>query len=232
MGLGGLTLVRPQRWDPEKMCALATRLGQDLILEKVELAPDLPAALAGFGVVVGTSARLGRFRRPAGPPRSLLPLLAPRLASNRLALVFGPEKDGLANAEVELCHHLVTIPASERASSLNLAQAVLVLAYELRLAALDLAPNPAAAEERLADAASREGMFSHLRAVMDKLDPEGRFNRRVWLGAFRRLFARTQLLPHEVRLIRGLCRKICWAVDHRESGWEDLGDSPDRAAAG
>jgi len=242
MGLGRLILVRPRSWDPGRMGALATRLGRNKITEELEHCPDLGQALAGFQVVVGTTARLGRLRRPSGGPREIMGQAMELLESNRLALVFGPEKDGLTNPELELCQLLVRIPTAPGAASLNLAQAVMVLAYELRLAALERAGRSDTAR-RLASWEEQEGMYGHLEETLDRIDPDRHYDRRIWLHAARRLLGRTGLEPHEVRLIRGFCRKVCWAVagsgklpeEGRSDGEQDLlaeGSSGKRAEPG
>jgi len=229
MGLGQLILVRPERWDLERMLALAVRLGRPIILDEVRLTTSLAEAVSDFQFVIGASARLGRFRRPTGWPREVMEEAAGLLPANRVALVFGPEKDGLTNEELGLCHRLVQIPTSPRASSLNLAQAVAVLAYELRTAVLMAAQARTAPAPDLASSLEIQGLLGHLRATMDLVDPGEHLNRRVWLDAFRRFFARARLLPHEVRLFRGVLRKIAWAVGRPGPG---RGSVRDDAAGG
>ena len=216
MGLGGLILVRPREWNPGRMCALATRLGSGMILDRTEIFPDLEPALEGFNLVIGTTARSGKFRKSLGGPRKILGQAAPLLRANRLALVFGAEKDGLTNEELALCHSHLTIPTAAAATSLNLAQAVMVAAHELRQAVLDLDRDQREEGPVLADAAQREGMFGHINQVLEAVDHEAHYNRRIWLGSLRRMFGRLDLMPHEVQLIRGICRKICWAVGRTE----------------
>lgn len=211
MGLGRLILVRPRSWDPGRMRALATRLGSAKVTDELELSPDLAQALTGFQTVVGTTARQGRLRRPSGGPRKIMARAVELLEANRLALVFGPEKDGLTNPELELCQHLVRIPTVVRASSLNLAQAVMILAYELRLAALERSTRPEAGP-RLASWEEQEGMYGHLEEALDEIDPDRRYDRRIWMHSARRILGKARLEPHEVRLIRGFCRKIRWAA--------------------
>lgn len=223
LGLGRLILVRPRSWKLDRMWALATRLGREIIIDRVELVPDLEPALAGFQLVIGSSARGGRFRGAPRLPREVLEPASAKLAETEIALVFGPEKDGLTNEELKLCHQVVRIPTSREAGSLNLAQAVMVLGYELRTAVLNLEPNSGGGP-KWADTASREGMFRHLEETLDLIDPQAHFNRRVWINAFRRLFGRTNLRPHEVRLIRGACRKIGYAVRSGAGSGTDPGE--------
>ena len=231
MGLGGLVLVRPQRWDPGRMCALATRLGHELILDRMELYADLKSALAGFNLVVGTTARAGKFRRPLGFPREVLGKAAPYLESNRLALVFGPEKDGLTNEELSLCHSHLVIPSDRAASSLNLAQAVMVAAYELRLAVLEMDRRESLKRPTLAGADQREGMYAHLAQALEALDPDSHYHKQIWMAGLKRMFGRLDLMDHEVKLVRGICRKICWAAGRPESREESEGESLGETAA-
>ncbi len=213
MGLGRLVVVRPKVWSLERMLTLAVRTGREAILSEVALFTDLGEALEPYEWVVGATARWGRFRRPAGPPRSVLSEAAGLLPRNNVALVFGPEDNGLTTDELKLCHRLVYIPAAPKASSLNLAQAVMILAYELRQAAL--LDGQTVAEPRLAPAADIQGMYGHINEALDAIDPEEHYARHVWLEALRRLFNRARLQPHEVRLIRGVCRKIVWTMERR-----------------
>ncbi|MBW1712333.1 MAG: RNA methyltransferase [Deltaproteobacteria bacterium] len=233
MGLGRLIVVRPVRWNLDKMCMLATRIGRPLILDRMELAADLEGALAGFNLVIGTTSRLGRFRRPTGGPRTALKEAARLLTSNQVALVFGPEKDGLTSPELALCQRLVHIPASQEAAPLKLAQAVMIMAYELRMALLEQDRSPDEPRPRLAPWDDLRGMYSHLEEAFDKIDPDQHYNRRIWMNTLRGLLDRTNLREHEVKFLRGVCRKICWAVDHsgpgQPAGRSELQASPQEA---
>lgn len=131
MGLGHLHLIRPQRFPDSRATALAS--SADDVLERARVCETLDEALAGCTLVFGTSAR----KRAVDPP-----LLEPREAASRLvahggsaAVLFGTEKSGLDNDALDRCHALVAIPTGDAYMSLNLAQAVQVICYELHLAA-------------------------------------------------------------------------------------------------
>jgi TrmH family RNA methyltransferase len=140
MGLGRLRLVRPARFDPAVVEAMAHRSGE--LLAAAETFDSLDAALADTGYVVGTSGR----PRGEGPapysPRAAAPMLLARAQAGSVALLFGNEDKGLGKDDLARCHLFVSIPAEPSYASLNLAQAVLLLLYELRLAALESDTSP------------------------------------------------------------------------------------------
>ena len=128
--------------------------------------------------------------------------------SDEVALVFGRERTGLSNEELQLCHAAVHIPANPEYSSLNLAAAVQVLAYELRLSLLALGEQPvpmvAAAHEAPASHAQMEGMFAQLGETLDDIDfHKGRAPDSA-MRKLRRIFLRANLNEQEVRLLRGI----------------------------
>ena len=131
MGLSRLVLVRP----PDHLVADAFRmaLAARPILESAAVADDLAQALAGFGFVAGTTRRRGAGRRGRVTPRQLAAELPAVAAANDIAILFGREDSGLTNEELQYCQRLVTIPSSEGFGSLNLAQSVLAIAYEIFL---------------------------------------------------------------------------------------------------
>lgn len=136
MGLGRLIVVDPQDFDMGRARALATAKGE-AILESMIVTADLQSALAPFETVYGTTARAGGWRKGLLAPDTAASRLAETLRSGgRAAVLFGPEDKGLTNDETKVCGRLVMIPTAGEASSLNLAQAVLIILYELRRAAL------------------------------------------------------------------------------------------------
>ena len=137
MGITRLAVVQPEDFDQERMLKMATGSSAALI-HNLGLHQDLASALGSFHYVVGTTARLGgSYRQSPVPPRELARQLIPLSQHNQVALLFGPENWGLTNEELAFCHTLVTIPTSDF-RSLNLAQAVLVVTYEIFLARRDL----------------------------------------------------------------------------------------------
>jgi len=132
MGLSHIILVNPEDTDWERMTKLSTHVAREL-LEKMETYTSLSEALAPFQYIVGTTARLGGQRKEVIGPSQAAGKIQSLGRQNRIAVLFGPENRGLSNEELRFCHSTVHIPTAS-ASSLNLAQAVLVLCYEIFLA--------------------------------------------------------------------------------------------------
>ncbi len=206
MGISRLIVIRPENPDWEKMSKLATHEAVDL-LENMQTFDDLRTALAGFNYVVGTTARTGRQRRTTIRIKEVASDLAALSNNNQIAILFGSENWGLNNDAISLCHTVVTIPTSDF-SSINLAQSVMVICYEIFTA---MAANSVVAS-KLANTAELEGMYGHIKdffAEIDFLNPE---NPDYWLLNTRRLFSRVRLTSLEVRVIRGFCRKALWKL--------------------
>jgi len=135
MGIERLILVDPQNYDTARVNKMATHAAS-VVVEKLEVYDSLKEALADFNYVVGTTARLGGQRKVVSSPAKLAQKLVPLSDQNRIAILFGPEDRGLSNVDLRSCHILVNIPTAEF-SSLNLAQAVMVMCYELFRFSLD-----------------------------------------------------------------------------------------------
>ncbi|HEU0302003.1 MAG TPA: TrmH family RNA methyltransferase, partial [Longimicrobium sp.] len=137
-GLSRLRLIQPAEWDPWRIEGIAH--GTEDVVQRTEIHDSLATALADCAYVVGMTARARRAKRAVGRPRALAPELLARGAeavagqAGPVALLFGREDHGLNNEALDLCHRTCIIPTSEH-TSLNLAQAVLVMAYELWMAA-------------------------------------------------------------------------------------------------
>jgi TrmH family RNA methyltransferase len=203
MGLGTLWMVGVE---PGFVAGPARDLAYGAwdVLDAARIAPDLRTATAEAALVVGTS---GRAVPEAWAPRALAERAAAQAAGGRLALVFGPEATGLRSDELDLCHARVHVPTDPAHPSLNLSQAVLILAYELRLAAAPPvtppAPRASAGELERALDELREGLLA-----IGYLNPE---NPGAILAELRRLLARAAPTPREVGLLRGLARQVRWA---------------------
>ena len=141
-GLSRLRLVEPAEYDPYRLEGIAHQGG--LVISKVEQYADLKSALADCGFVVGATARKRGLRRDCLTPAQVAPLTLKAAQTNTVALLFGREDSGLPNEALDDCHALITIPTDPANPSLNLAQAALVVAYELWLAANDLQSPPVA----------------------------------------------------------------------------------------
>ena len=158
MGIKRLIVVSPENCDLKRVLTLATHAASDVV-EQMTCHEDLADALAPFTYVVGTTARLGGERRLILSPSHMASELLSISQDNQVALVFGPEDRGLTNEELRLCHQLVTIPTADF-SSLNLAQAVMVLCYELFTAGKE---QIKAFTPRLASRIELDGMYDQLR---------------------------------------------------------------------
>lgn len=211
MGLSRLNLVAPKNLEPARMHKPATGSSIDII-ENMAVFDSLKQALADFGYVVGTTARIGALRPAMTQPRRLAQELIPISQNNQVAIVFGPEDCGLSNAQLRYCHSIATIPTA-RFASLNIAQAVMIICYELFMAGTDTAPKTV---PRLANRFELEGMYDHLSDVLMKigfLDPQ---NPEHWMIRVRRFFSRYAPRAVEVKLIRGICRRMNWHLEHLE----------------
>jgi|UniRef100_A0A7V6DPC4 tRNA/rRNA methyltransferase len=209
MGISRLHLVEPLCLDEVRLHAMATPAAAHL-LEKMVIHEDLGEALGPFQYVVGTTARLGGIRKEVKSPREMAARLIDLSRANDIALLFGPENFGLTNKELRFCHALVTIDTS-RCSSLNLAQAVMVLAYELHEARTDTPRF----QPRLANTRELETMYAMLQETLVKINYIGQQNPEHWMLNVRRLFNRHGLLSRETQVIKGICRQIDWYVRTR-----------------
>jgi tRNA/rRNA methyltransferase len=205
MGLHRLVVVAPERYEAERALKLATH-GARHIVDAMVMAQDLGTALASFSFVVGTTARLGGQRRVYRRPEALAEALIPVSVDNTIAIVFGPEDRGLTNEDIRLCHALVNIPTADF-SSLNLAQAVMILCYELRRVAV---AAPAEATPRLANRFELDAMYDQLRDVLVRISFISHENPEYWMSRIRHFFTRMQLRARDVAILRGICRQIDW----------------------
>ena len=209
MGLSRLVLVAPECAPNAESMALAA--GADDVVVSAPIFETLAEAIANCRFVMGCTARSRRIALEELLPRDAAARALSQVAAGaEVALVFGRERSGLSNDELQLCHAAVHIPANPDYSSLNLAAAVQVLSYELRLAILAAQPTaaPMAADpdrdELPASHAQLEGFFSQLAMTLDAIDfHKGRAPESA-MRKLRRLFLRTDLDVREVRLLRGI----------------------------
>jgi tRNA/rRNA methyltransferase len=220
MGLQRLAVVRPKNCDLSKVLKTATGPSWSVV-EEMEVFDDLKSALAPFHFLAGTTARLGSLRPALTIPRLLARDLIPLSQENQIGLLFGPEDRGLSNEELRYCHTIVNIPTAGF-SSLNLAQAVMILCYEISVASTE---EPVKPVPRLANSFELEGMYDHMKQVLMKigfLQPE---NPEHWMLNIRRFLSRIPLRAREVRVIRGICRQIDWYRNQMEKNDTPAGHS-------
>lgn len=205
MGLRQLALVTPQRFpDPE---AFALAAGAADILDEASVHGTLAEALADCRLVIATTARQRSVPMPELAPREAATQLLTAAGMGPVALVFGRERTGLENDELQLCHAAVCIPANPAYSSLNLAAAVQVLCYEWRMAWLEAQPRPARPRddaELPSTHAQMEGFFEHLAHFLDEIDFHKGKDPDVVTQRLRRLFLRASLDDRELRILRGI----------------------------
>lgn len=214
MGLGDLALVAP-RCEVRCSEAISRASGADALVAAAPVHETLDAAVGDATLVVGASARSRNLPWPMVTPRQLGETLAGELtpADSRVALVFGREDTGLTNAELQRCHRHVHIPTNPEFSSLNLAAAVQVLAYECRqawLAAQDDAANAPATpfgtewDGPLADHDDLERFFAHLERALIAVEFHDPDNPRQLMARLRRLYLRARPDRMEVNILRGI----------------------------
>jgi len=202
MGLSRLVLVAPEAFPHREASALAA--GADDVLDAATVCATLEEAIADCRTVMGCTARSRRVQLPEHAPREAAPALVQSLAQGPAALLFGRERTGLTNEELQRCHGAVHIPANPDYSSLNIAAAVQVLCYELRLALLaDAAPAPPP-EETPATQGQLEGLFGHLDQALHDIDFHKGRDPAMVMQRLRRLYLRAAPDEREVRILRGI----------------------------
>jgi len=206
MGFDRLGLVAPQRFPHADAVAMAS--GATAVLEEAAIAPTLVAALADCTLALGCTARRRDVQLPELSPGEAAKRALIASAAGNVAIVFGNERPGLENDELALCSSAVHIPSDETFPSLNLAQAVQVLAYELRTLILDnQLASPDSHEpkiEPLATIDQLERFFEHLDQTLDAIDFHKGRSPVTIMKRLRKLFLRTNLEAREVRILHGI----------------------------
>ncbi len=203
MGLRDLALVAPKHFPSEEATARAS--GAADVLENAAVTATLPEAIGECGYVIGASARLRGSKWPVVDPRTCAESIWRRLADNRVAIVMGPEHSGLSNEDLGRCRELVHIPANPEFGSLNLAMAVQILCYELRMCRPG--SGIAAGETRVAPLASAEeleGFHEHLESVLAAAGFLHPVHQKQLKLKLRRLFHRARPDRNEINILRGI----------------------------
>ncbi|MCY4398829.1 MAG: RNA methyltransferase [Gemmatimonadetes bacterium] len=218
MGLRRLTVVNPAEFDPWRITGIAHRT--EHIVESVERAGSLEEALADATYVVGTSARPRTAQRNYRRPRELAPRILRRAGEGNVAIVFGREDRGLSNEALDRCDEVAVIPTAQEYSSLNLAQAVLLIAYELFLAGAGEAESLPVGKRSLGPAThgEMEEMFGALEQGLDRVDFFKARKAESVMRTVRTVFGRTTLDAHEARLIRSMGYEVRNRIDRESSG--------------
>lgn len=203
MGFWRMVLVAPQRYPDPQVTAMAA--GADDVLANLVLAGSVAEAIADCTRVYGLSARRRGVNLPELDPRTAVGEIAPLLRQGaEVALLFGNERSGLDNEELSMCHAMIRIPSVEEFSSLNLSQAVQLMAWELRMAMLGEVPDAPDPHETPASADEMERFFVHLFETLHAIDfHKGRSAQTIELR-LRRLFHRAMPDSRELRILHGV----------------------------
>lgn len=202
MGLSELYLVAPEKYPHKKADELASNALD--VLGKSVVVNTLNEAIADCHLVVGASARSRAIPWPMLSPRELGEKAIAESAKFKVAIVFGREDSGLTNEELQCCHYHVHIPSNPEYSSLNLASAVQVIAYELRVASLQKLQNDQAWDYDFANQEAMEGFYNHLEKVLVEIDFLNPKAPRQLVPRLRRLFNRARPDVMEMNILRGV----------------------------
>ncbi len=217
MGFAELRLVAPEA-SPAAREALAMAVHGREVLQRARVFASLSQALEDCTLSVGTTCRQGLYRSSVRPLRASVAELLALSATNRIAFVFGPEDTGLTNREIKLCQHLVTIQTGPDYPSLNLSQAVLLVAYELMMAMRESPITPTAGPE-LAPVADVEAMLERMKDALLAIGFLPENNPEHIMFALRAIFGRSGLAAREVDILSGIASQTRWVA---EGGYETL----------
>jgi tRNA/rRNA methyltransferase len=211
MGLSRLIVSGSESFPAEEMKMMSTHFAADII-DKIRYYPNLGEAAADFQYIVGTTSRLGSARGPVVAPREMANKLVDISQNNLIALVFGSEDKGLTNDDLRYCHSLIMIPISENLKSINLSHAVMIVCYEIFLAGME---KKTAFTPKLASSSEIENMYAQVKEILTEIGFLNPQNPEYFMTHVRRLLSRTHLFSRDVKIIRGICRQVAWAVKNR-----------------
>lgn len=216
-GLSRLILVGGVDVDDEMARKMAS--GNYHVIENALHVDTLEEAIAPFNLVVGTSRRTGKTRRPTHTVRGFAETFMPMMDDNEMVIVFGREKHGLTSAELALCQHRVYIPTHQTHGSLNLSQAVMIVTYELFMTVQNVKIGEGLI---LAKSDEIERMYEHMRTLLLEVGFLSKENPEWMIRAFRLIFGRAGLDSRDIRIIRGMFSDYEWYLDHcLETGKRD-----------
>ncbi len=208
MGLSDLVIAAPRELDMDEAARMSCSAKP--ILQSIRYVDSIAEAVADCGVVVGTTARLGLYRQHAQTPRELAPRIVNALDSGKVAIIFGPEDNGLQNEDLECCTDLLRIPTTDSYSSLNISQAVLLCCYELYVCKGAYTHIGEKSEEALG--ASRKRLFEMWeKMLLDIGFMDEEKSQHMMLGV-RRIFSRGSLSEDDVAILMGVARQAIWSA--------------------
>jgi tRNA/rRNA methyltransferase len=210
MGLTRLVLAAPQCEinDDSRRMAKAGKA----ILESAKICKSLKSGLNGIRFLVGTTGKSGGYRAQAYSPRNLAPKILAHAAQQKTGILFGPEDTGLVDEDLRLCQMLIRIPTHHRGRSINLAQSVMVVCYELWLGSLEREP---ARVVRLASLEQIEAMYAQLEKALLEIGFLQPQNADHMMFTLRKILGRAGMEPSDVGVLRGIARQIAWFAKNR-----------------
>ena len=213
MGFTDLRLVDPVPYERQRILGIAHHCEE--LVDSIRHFPDLDAALADVTFVAGTAAVDHPDHPVTQNVRGLAQDLLDRAAHGRVALLFGPEADGLDLAALDRCHVVLSLPADPGFPALNLAQSLLLVLYEVRMAALQPRQTPGRAPVTLARKEEMERVFALWEAALDSM---GFFkgNQAPTMRLLRQILHRAELRPREAGLLMGMARRVLWVMGRGE----------------
>ena len=213
-GLSRLVLVRPV----EFRTAAAYRPAMEAfpILEAAEVFDDLALSVGRSRMVIGTTRRAGQDRHPLITPAEMVQDVLPRAKGKEVSILFGTESDGLSREALDLCDILVAVPGHPDFPSFNLAQAVLLVAYEIFRTSPEFVGQESQVE--LATVEKREAFYQQLEQVLLHIGFLQQNNPGRVLSSLRRLYSRAGLGDRDVRILRGILSQVEWALDFKSEG--------------
>jgi TrmH family RNA methyltransferase len=204
LGFSKLELVRPGKFPSDEAGWFAH--GAEDVLFDIQVFPDLQAAMADKSVIIGATRRIGKRRGQAYPVREAAERIRKLSVNNRIALLFGREDRGLKNEETSECYFMINIPASPENPSFNLAQAVLIIAYELSYTSYTVKPPPGIIKN-----AEFLNLFRRLGNIMKiaGYEPKGiRDNEEEIMMDLKRLMSRTAITEREAKMLHGIISQL------------------------
>lgn len=220
MGLERLVLVSPERFPSGEATAMAS--SADDVLERAVVVDKFMDAIAGCTLVLGTTARSRSLPQPVLDPRGAAERAVVEAGEHEIAVVFGREKSGLNNEEVRHCNWLVNIPTSVAYSSLNLAQAVQILTYEMHLAMTGRAPGEIVPPDWVPEPAEKlEYFFQRLEVALTEIDFLNPAQPKRLMQRLRRLYLRARPDENELNILNGIVSSMLEAARERSTRQKD-----------
>ena len=207
MGFRDLRLVNPlsRTW----LEAIRMACGAEDLLEKATITDSLEEAFSDIRWVIGTTARKRRYNKNVFLPSEIIKDVISISRNNKIAFLFGSEKYGLSTEELSFCHQVVTIPTQKKFSSLNLSQAVLIIAWELSQAQAD--KYKLQYQPKLASHKELQDLFLHMKEVLMEIKFITEENSRHMMLSIKNMVRQKELTSREVKILRGILRQLHWS---------------------